>query len=62
MSGIDDAELRKRVQAVEASRKELMFSPQGLRGLFPTNQTRVKLTTTTKKKQESRERLQKEQA
>lgn len=34
---------RKRVDAVLASRRELMHTPQGLRSLFPTNLSTVRI-------------------
>lgn len=34
---------RERVEKIQASKKEMLYSPLGLRALFPTNQIKVKL-------------------
>lgn len=50
------AEQRRKVAAVQASQREALRSPQGLRSLFPTNHIRVGITSTTKKRQEAQAR------
>lgn len=47
---------RQKVASILASKREMLHSPQGLMGLFPTNRMRVKLTTTTAKRKEAEER------
>jgi hypothetical protein len=46
-------EMQKRAQAVQQSQRALLYSPLGLRNLFPTNRTTVRIKKKASKGQPS---------